>query len=71
MNTFRIDLWDGDEYSYPRAFGFRPNLHAYLHGGDAGPRPCMIIVPGGAYCHVSLTEGELPAMAFRLYRIKK
>ena len=64
MNTFRIDLWDGDEYSYPRAFGFRPNLHAYLHDEDAGLRPCMIIVPGGAYCHVSLTEGELPAMAF-------
>ena len=64
MRTFRVNLWDEGEYHYPYAFDFRPNLHAYMHDEDETERPCMIVIPGGGYCHVSLTEGELPAMAF-------
>ena len=64
MKTFRISLWEEDEYHYPYAFDFRPSLHAYVHDEDEAQRPCMVVVPGGAYTHVSLTEGELPAMAF-------
>lgn len=37
MENLRIDIWKDGVYSYPRAFGFRPNLRAYLHeeGGIA------------------------------------
>lgn len=32
----KIDIWKDGEYSYPRAFGFMPNLRAYLHeDGDS------------------------------------
>ena len=39
------------------AFGFVPNITAYLHE-DEGVRPCIIVVPGGGYCVVSPSEGE-------------
>lgn len=62
-NDRQIPVWRPGEYSYPRAFGFEPNLMPYLHG-DGTVRPCMIVCPGGGYTHVSPAEGELPAKKF-------
>lgn len=59
----RIDLWAPNEYSYPLAYSFVPNVVAVLHD-DSQPRPCIIIVPGGAYCFLSPTEGEIIAQRF-------
>ncbi len=59
----RIDLWDEGEYSYPLAFGFKPNMVSYLHD-DGLKHPCMIIIPGGGYCVVAPTEGEIVAKKF-------
>lgn len=59
----RVNLWKSEEYSYPAAFGFQPNLALYLHG-DQTERPGMLVVPGGAYCMVSPTEAEIVAMTF-------
>ena len=64
MKTERFPIWEADEYSYPGAFGFVPHLTTYLHGEDAGERPCMLVVPGGGYCYVSPREGELIARKF-------
>lgn len=63
MKTSRIDLWKDGEYTYPLAFGFVPNMVTYLHDDDE-VRPCMIVVPGGGYCMVSPTEGEIVAKKF-------
>lgn len=60
----RIELWHANEYTYPMAFSFRPNLLAHLHEDDTD-RPCMLVVPGGAYCFLSPTEGD--AVADRFY----
>ena len=30
MEPVRVDLWEEGEYTYPAAFGFRPNLRLYL-----------------------------------------
>lgn len=57
-------LYKEDEYFYPNAAGFIPNVMGYIHDEDAEQRPCVIIVPGGAYCVVSPTEGEIVAMEF-------
>ena len=59
----RIDLWEPHEYSYPLAYTFVPNVVALLHD-DTQPRPCMIVAPGGAYCFLSPTEGEIIAQRF-------
>lgn len=59
--TYRI--WKQEEYSYKCAFGFLPKITAYLHEGRER-RPCILIVPGGAYGAVSPTEGELVARRF-------
>lgn len=70
MNQQKITLWNREEYSYPLAFGFLPNLTAYLHddstsaGHTPQKRPCMIVVPGGGYCVVSPTEAEIVAKVF-------
>lgn len=63
MTINKIQIWKPDEYNYPMAMGFIPNLTAYLHKGME-IRPCMIIVPGGGYCVVSPTEGEIVAKRF-------
>ncbi len=60
-NTYMI--WEDGEYQYAGAFGFTPNIHAYLHE-DNQPRPAMMIVPGGGYRVVSPTEGEIVAKRF-------
>ncbi|MCD7807486.1 MAG: alpha/beta hydrolase [Lachnospiraceae bacterium] len=56
-------IWEDGEYQYAGAFGFTPNIHAYLHE-DENTRPAMIVVPGGGYRVVSPTEGEIVAKKF-------
>lgn len=63
MISERHNLWEPEEYTYPAAFGFVPNIVTYLHE-DTEKRPCMLVVPGGGYCVVSPTEGELVALEF-------
>ncbi len=60
---FRENIWKDGEYSYEAAYGFVPNIHAYLHRDDR-KRPCMIVVPGGGYCMVVGCEGEIVARDF-------
>lgn len=59
----RVDLWERREYTYPLANGFIPNLVTYLHE-DNEFRSAMLIVPGGGYCAVSPSEGEIVAKKF-------
>lgn len=63
MKTEKIKIWDNEEYYYPMALGFEPNLRSYIHE-DGEVRPCMLVVPGGGYCIVSPTEGEIVAKKF-------
>ncbi len=68
MKKYQIRIWKPEEYSYPLAFGFIPSLTFYLHEdspeqGTSG-RPFILIVPGGAYCLVSPSEGEIVAKTF-------
>ena len=56
-------IWEEDEYSYPMAFGFIPNIMAYIHE-DGRTRAGMLIVPGGGYSIISPTEGEIVAKKF-------
>ena len=64
MRSFRLDLWKPEEYDYKAAYGFMPNIRAYLHEEDDQPRKCMLMVPGGGYCMLAPHEGELPAMEY-------
>ena len=59
----KIEIWNPGEYTYPMAFGFTPNLRAYLLE-DREPRPCMMVLPGGGYAVVVPPEGELVAKEF-------
>lgn len=59
----RINIWEEGEYTYPAAYGFKPNLVTYLHE-DEEIRECMLIVPGGGYCMVVGHEGESYAKRF-------
>ncbi len=63
MNRKTFYLWKKEEYSYPCAGDFLPNITAYLHD-DEEMRPAIIIVPGGGYAMVSPTEGEIVAKKF-------
>lgn len=63
MKTETYQIWKTEEYSYEHAFGFIPKITAYLHEDDV-KRPCILVVPGGGYCVVSPTEGELVALKF-------
>ena len=63
MKEFRRNIWKDEEYDYPAAYGFIPNIHAYLHDDDE-KRDCMIVLPGGGYCMVVPPEGIIPAMEF-------
>lgn len=58
-----IYLWKKEEYHYPCAGDFLPNITAYLQE-DGKEHPAMIVVPGGGYSLVSPTEGELVARRF-------
>ena len=64
VKQFRLDLWKDDEYTYAAAYGFMPNVRAYLHDEDDAVRRCMVMVPGGGYCMLAPHEGELPAMEY-------
>lgn len=63
MMSERIDVWSEGEYSYPLAFGFKPNFRTYIHPDDE-IRPAVIVVPGGAYWVVSPTEAGIVAEKF-------
>lgn len=63
MKKQTINLWNKEDYSYPCAGEFLPNITAYLHE-DEEVRPAMIVVPGGGYAFVSPTEGEIVAKRF-------
>ncbi len=56
-------VWKAGEYQYPGAFGFVPDIHAYIHD-DSDLRPGIVIIPGGGYRMVSPTEGEIVAQRF-------
>ncbi|MBQ8639852.1 MAG: alpha/beta hydrolase [Lachnospiraceae bacterium] len=64
MKKEAMKLWNPEEYTYPLAFGFIPNIVPYIHEEDDEVRPCMIVVPGGGYCVVSPTEAEIVAKVF-------
>lgn len=66
MKKERINLWKENEYYYPCAYGFMPNMVSYIHE-DGEKHPCMVVVPGGGYCVVSNTEGEIVAKKFYDY----
>lgn len=63
MKTESYKIWEPGEYSYDHAFGFVPNITSYIHEDDM-KRPCILVVPGGAYCVVAPSEGELVALKF-------
>ncbi len=63
MRTETYKIWEPGEYSYEHAFGFVPNITSYIHEDDV-KRPCILVVPGGAYCVVAPSEGELVALKF-------
>ncbi len=63
MNCFRKDIWQEGEYIYAAAYGFTPNVFAYLHNDDE-KHDCMLVVPGGGYCMVVGHEAEIPALEF-------
>lgn len=64
MKENSYTLWEPSEYDYAEAYGFVPNLHSYVHDEDDTVRPCILVVPGGAYFMVSPTEAELVALKF-------
>lgn len=64
MQKEAYKLWDVKEYTYKMSFGFTPKIVSYIHEEDDVIRPCMLVVPGGAYCMVSPTEGEIVAKEF-------
>lgn len=59
----RINIWEEEEYTYPAAYGFVPNLRTYLHEDDE-IRDCLLVVPGGGYCMVVPPEAEIIAKEF-------
>ena len=63
MRRFRQNIWEEGEYDYAAAYGFVPNVFAYIHDDDE-KRDCMLVVPGGGYCMVVSHEGELVAKEF-------
>lgn len=63
MINFQKNIWEEGEYDYAAAYGFVPNIKAYLHDDDE-IRDCMMVVPGGGYCMVTPAEGELIAKEF-------
>ncbi len=60
----KILLWDKEEYQYAAGFGFIPFLMSYIHEDTQKDRTCVVVVPGGGYCVVSPSEGEIVAKKF-------
>ena len=63
MKKQTINLWNKEDYTYPCAGEFLPNITAYLHE-DEDVHLAMLVVPGGGYAFVSPTEGEIVAKRF-------
>lgn len=63
IRSFRENIWAEGEYDYAAAYGFTPNIFAYLHP-DEEERDCMLVIPGGGYCMCCSHEGEMAAMEF-------
>lgn len=63
MKNFSKKIWDVSEYNYAAAYGFIPEIHAYMHDDDQS-RDCMLVIPGGGYCVCTPHEGELVAEEF-------
>lgn len=63
MKTVRLPVWETGEYTWPQGFGFTPFLTGYLHE-DVPSRPCVLVVPGGAYYIASPTEAGIVALDF-------
>lgn len=63
MMKRRIEIWTPEEYHYPLAYSFIPNIVALAHE-DSEVRPCVIVAPGGSYRFLSPTEGEIIAERF-------
>jgi len=62
----KLNLWKKDEYHYPHAMGFIPNIRAYLH--ETGElRPAVMVIPGGGYSFASVREGA--PVARRFYKL--
>ena len=59
----RIDIWNEGEYNYRAAYGFKPNLMTYLHE-DGKKHKGMLVIPGGGYCMITPSEGEIVAKEF-------
>lgn len=64
--TIDEKIWKDDEYNYPAAYGFVPNIKGYIHEDDS-IRPAMIVVPGGGYCMVVNCEAEPVVKEFYEY----
>ena len=60
----RAALWSAEEYTYPVIGNFVPFIMTYIHDEDDTERPAVVVVPGGAYCAVAPTEGEIVAKRF-------
>lgn len=63
MKKVQYHIWEEGEYTCLQTPGFLPTLEAYLHE-DGEERPCVLVVPGGAYVFVSDHEGIYPARRF-------
>jgi len=63
MKQTTINLWEKEEYQYPVVGEFLPTLTSYVHE-DGEVHPAFVVVPGGGYRMVSVTEGELVAKKF-------
>lgn len=63
MRCFEQQIWKEDEYDYKAAYGFIPDIHAYIHEDDVN-RDCMLVVPGGGYCMCVPPEGEVVGKVF-------
>lgn len=61
MKGFNFNLLDE-----PSEHGFMPNMVCYiLDHNHEGPRPMVLICPGGGYwCYAEHQEGERTAMAY-------
>lgn len=63
MRKERINIWEENEYDFDMAYGFKPNIVTYISENEKD-RPFILVVPGGGYCYVSPTEGEIVALDF-------
>lgn len=63
MENTRHNIWKDGEYTYRAAYGFTPNIRAYLHK-DNKKRDAFLVVPGGGYCMCAPSESEHIAKEF-------